>query len=567
MQRTQLRKWTEWLVKIESVVNTAGEATIAEKLYEELRGWTYFQRHPERLWLQPTDENREEGRKRYNVVALVKAEPDTSVGQAAVADTTLLVGHLDTVGIEDYGQLRGLATQPDELKEAWRKQMADLPEQAKQLPQVVKHLEDEDWMFGRGALDMKSGVAANLSILHYYSEHADEMKGNLMLVAECDEEDSSNGILSAVPFLNNVAEQEGLVINAAINSDFVTARYEDDPNRYVYMGTVGKLLPSFYVTGKETHVGQAFDGFDPNLVLSELTREIDYNTDLCDEMYGEVTPPPVSLKQTDLKPYYDVQTPLGGFVYYNFLVHSLSPREVMEKLRDCATRAFERAIGSYREQYLRYCEKIGQSAREITLVPRVYTYQEYLAYVTDRLGNETVQAALTKKMDQLNKTDVDIRWYCCRLVEELNRLDDDKSPVCIIFYSSLYSPRIALSTENERDQRLQRAVEYAVAEASKEYANPIEIRQFFPYISDMSFVALSDDEEGIEGYTANMPAWGNRHTVPFDEIRKLNLPIVNIGPYGFDAHKKWERVELTYSLEVVPQMMQSVIEHLWGKRG
>lgn len=39
-------------------------------------------------------------------------------------------------------------------------------------------------------------------------------------------------------------------------------------------------------------VGQAYGGLDPNLILSELTRLMELNTDLCDEAQGEVTVPP-----------------------------------------------------------------------------------------------------------------------------------------------------------------------------------------------------------------------------------------------------------------------------------
>lgn len=547
VNREQIKRWTEWLIEIESVVNTQGEATIAQHLYEEIQQWEYFREHPDHLWLQPTGE---EGRTRYNVIALVKADGD-------VQETTLLLGHIDTVGIDDYGQLRDVAIHPAELRDRMGN-MLNLP------PQVRRHLEDEDWMFGRGSSDMKSGVAANLAVLHHYSQRTDTMKGNLLLVAECDEEDSSNGVLAAVPFLNRLAEQEGMRISSAINSDFVTARYEGDPNRYIYMGTVGKLLPTVFVSGKETHVGQAFDGFDPNLLLAEITREIDYNPELCDEMYGEVTPPPVSLKQTDLKPYYDVQTPLAAFAYYNFLVYSLSPRDVMEKLKACVTKAFERTLEQYHSRYLQYCSLTGTTPRELEMQPRVYSYQEYYSYLTERHG-EKIEKAIHQKAAELSQDpSLDIRWYCCRLVEELHCWDDNKEPVCVLFYSSLYSPRVALSADDPLERRLQSAVEHAVREVQPTYAHPIAIRQFFPYISDMSFVALSDDEEGIEGYTANMPAWGNKHRVPFEEIRKLDVPIVNIGPYGFDAHKKWERMECTYSLEIVPKLMHQVIEYLWN---
>ncbi|MCK9907369.1 hypothetical protein MXD63_46145, partial [Frankia sp. Cpl3] len=79
----------------------------------------------------------------------------------------------------------------------------------------------------------------------------------------------------------------------------------------------------------------------------------------------------------------------------------------------------------------------------------------------------------------LKDDSLDIRYYCCRLVEELHRWDDNKDPVCIWFYSSLYSPRVALSADNPAEQRLQLAVEHAVEKVQPAYAHPIAIRQFF----------------------------------------------------------------------------------------
>ena len=38
---------------------------------------------------------------------------------------------------------------------------------------------------------------------------------------------------------------------AAINADYSTPYHEKDENRYIYFGTIGKLLPSFYGLDRE----------------------------------------------------------------------------------------------------------------------------------------------------------------------------------------------------------------------------------------------------------------------------------------------------------------------------
>jgi len=109
------------------------------------------------------------------------------------------------------------------------------------------------------------------------------------------------------------------------------------------------------------------------------------------------------------------------------------------------------------------------------------------------------------------------------------------------------------------------ALDEAVEEMQPHYPHPIVTRNFFPYISDMSFVALSDDDAGIKAETNNNPGWGTKLFVDYQDIRDINVPVINIGPYGLDAHKKLERMEMTYSLEVVPNLTNLVIQKVLNK--
>src|SRR5699024_9229239 len=129
-------------------------------------------------------------------------------------------------------------------------------------------------------------------------------------------------------------------------------------------------------------------------------------------------------------------------------------------------------------------------------------------------------------------------------------------------YASLYSPRVQLTGKSENERRLMNALEEAVQQIQPHYEHPIVIKNFFPYISDMSFIAISDDQRGINAVKQNNPAWETKHDHAYANVRDLNVPVINIGPYGMDAHSKLERMEMTYSLEMVPNMIQSVIENV-----
>ncbi|NLB20350.1 MAG: hypothetical protein GX829_05905 [Clostridium sp.] len=95
-----------------------------------------------------------------------------------------------------------------------------------------------------------------------------------------DEEANSKGMLSSVPLLLKLKEEQGLAYQAAIDTDYTSERTQGDPNRYLYAGTVGKLMPSFYIVGKETHVGDPFAGLDPNEIAAGILHKINLNLDL-----------------------------------------------------------------------------------------------------------------------------------------------------------------------------------------------------------------------------------------------------------------------------------------------
>lgn len=547
--RDEVLNFTKQLVSIESVVNTDGEKVIAHSLFTLISSFPYFINHSEQVIIEQTVNDEQE---RYNVLAFVKG----TKGQSN--RTVILMGHIDTVGIEDFNHLKEFACSPDQLMDALAQE--ELPLTAKE------HLNSGDWMFGRGALDMKAGLASHLYLLKYYSEHPEQLEGNIVFIAECDEEDSSHGILSALKTLKNWKTAYGFHYVAAINADFVSPRFNGDENRYIYKGTVGKLLPSFFITGAETHVGSCFEGLDPNHIAAELTKLINYNPDLCNEAFGEITVPPVSLKQTDLKPTYTVQTALSAYVYYNFFIHSWTPKDVLVKLKQYAHSAFENALKDFDHKYRSYCQISGEPYKRLPWQPRVFTYEEMEQLLIEENGMAYINHMTEFKDQLLLNLELDTRMYAARVVEEAWKWMSDKNPAIILFYSSLYSPRIELTGKNKDEQRLISALDEAVEEIQPEYPHPIVTRNFFPYISDMSFVALSDDEEGLMAVSNNNPGWGKKMYVEFQDIKDINVPVINIGPYGLDAHKKLERLEMTYSFDIVPNLTNLVIDKVLSQK-
>jgi arginine utilization protein RocB len=216
-------------------------------------------------------------------------------GKKKATKTIILMGHFDTVGVADfsrYGDVQ-IAFQPEKLAEAMQKHFQsksefDLSEQS-----IWNHLQTGDWLFGRGSVDMKSGVAINIALIRAFAKPdekgrrlIDELDGNLLLLACPDEETESMGVLSAVPNLLKLRKTENLEYIGVINTDYTAPRDENETIRFIYSGTVGKLLPSFYILGVRTHVGEIFRGLDASQIAAELVHELSLNPAWMDSWTG-----------------------------------------------------------------------------------------------------------------------------------------------------------------------------------------------------------------------------------------------------------------------------------------
>ena len=539
---------TKELVRIPSIVKTSGESDVARWICNYYLSLEYFKQYPEQVVLQETINDEIE---RHNAIAMVRGTKGDS------NRTIVLMGHLDTVGVDDFGVNREAAFDPDKLPEVLKSLNVS--------EEVMKDIESGEYMFGRGALDMKGGVAGHMYMIEYFSKHPEELNGNLIAIAECDEEDNSHGIISALKILLKWKEQYGLEYVAAINADYSTPYHPLDNNQYVYFGTIGKLLPSFYVTGKETHVGNSFGGFNPNSLIAEINRKIDLNSELCDEAMGEVTVPPTSLKQTDTKVGYTVQTPLAAYSYYNFFTHSMSPKEVIEKVKGKAEEAFDDLLEYMDGEYRKYCEMGKHTYTPLPYRKRVYTWEEFYNELVTIHGDK-FRHYLHNFAADLNKTNpsMDLRDFSVAVIQEAWKWSVDKSPVVIIYYSSLFSSRIEMRGKTEMEKALLDAVKDSIALVQEHSEKPIVVKMFYPYISDSSFMALSDDPDELVALEKNMPSWGTKYNHPIEDILKINVPVVNIGTFGKDGHSLTERVHIKYTFENVPNMTYNTIRSLLG---
>lgn len=530
-----------------SVVGTKDEIDMAEKIYDFFAGLDYYKENPDNLYFV---ECKGDLIGRKAVVAELNGKKDDS------KKTVALIGHFDTVGISDYGNFSEYATDVRKLPELLKN--LKLPEEAR------KDLESGEYLFGRGLFDMKSGDAIVMALFEEIAKNIDDFSGNLVFGAVCDEEGNSAGMLNLVPKFAELKKTKGYEYLALIDPDYVAPAYPGDPLKYVYIGTVGKIMPTFYIFGKETHVGESFDGLDPNQIAAALTNRINLNPEFSDTVEGEVTLPPVTLKQRDLKPEYSVQIANKSVVMFSFATHSWTPDMVMEKMKAAGQECFQEVVDTLNDRYKTYCDMAGREFTKQPWVARTLTFQELYAKVREEIGEE-----LDKKVDALLKelkTDstIDDRDKSLKVVDFVHGLWSDKDPVLIVYFTPPYYPHIFVDGENEKDKALIDAVTKAVDVTKGEYDYQLVAKKFLPCISDLSYGAAPKDPKVLEHLKMNTPGYGEIYELPLDEMQELNLPVVDIGTFGKDAHKFTERVHAHSSYHVTPMIIYRTIMELLG---
>ena len=526
-----------------SVLDTPDEILIAEKVYSIMSEMKYFKAHPENLYFVPVKGDKL-GRK--SVVAIVNGEKKPS------DKTVVMIGHIDTVGISDYGPLAEYANQPLVLTEKFKE--IDLP------AQVKKDLESGDYLFGRGIFDMKSGDAIIMALMEMISDDIENFEGNLIYGAVCDEEGNSGGMLNVVPELCRLQDEKKYDYLALLDTDYMTEEYEGDENKYVYVGTVGKLMPTFFVVGKETHVGESFKGIDPNQIAAEITRRINLNPEFSDVAEGEVTLPPVTLKQRDLKPEYSVQIAKTAVLFFNYATHCSTPDQVLDKMVNAGQECFQNVVDMLNERYEKFCSMAHRPFHKLPWEARTMTYHQLCEVVKAEVGEE-FDAKVQAYAEELAKDEtIDARDRNTHLVEFVHGMWSDKNPVLIVYFSQPYYPHIYIKGDEPKEKALLDAVADAVDTTKTDYK--LVYKKFFPYISDLSYGAAPREDGIIEAFMENMPGYGTVYNLPMKEMQRLNLPVLDIGSFGKDAHKFTERIEKKYTFEVAPELVYKTVMNL-----
>ena len=523
----QLQNLLEELVSWNSVSGTQGEIDFPYKLKDKFQTLEYFKSNADHIQLFDA------GKDRKAFTALYQSE--------ATSNTIVLLSHFDTVGVEEYGQLQDLAFQADALTAVFQNNPEYLTPVAK-----ADALSGE-YLFGRGTMDMKMGLTLHMHLMEQAIQ--EEWPVNLLLVTVPDEEVSSAGMLAAVPGVLEISKAKHLNIKLFLNGEPSFTQEPLDENHYIYSGSIGKILPAALFYGVPTHAGEPLNGVTAHFLSAYLTKHMEFTSRFSETYDGETTPLPICLQANDLKAHYDVQTSHHSYALYNVVTLTQTAEDVMATFREIA----EDAMHECRTDYEAVCQHSNVPPLNCF---RVLDYNELLDYFIDKYSREEADALIQKVIEA---EDVDQRKLTLMIADKLMEYCQELGPATVLMFAPPYMPAVNSSD----DDLVQRLITVTTETMKDRFDYKVTNKHYFNGISDLSYVNYNPDDEGWQSFKNNAPLWGESYSIPFKEMQQLSAPVMNIGPFGKDAHKMTERLHKKNAFVMMPEVLRTVIQQLF----
>ncbi|MDL2327228.1 M20/M25/M40 family metallo-hydrolase [Ruminococcaceae bacterium OttesenSCG-928-A11] len=477
--------------------------------------------------------------------------------RGAGADTVVLIHHCDCVETSDYGMLEDVCLDPDALEKAYLERGVELP------ADLEADVKSGEWVFGRGASDMKGGGAIELALVEQYCAEAD-FTGNVLVLAVPDEENLSAGMRGACHLMKALKEEHGL--NYVLMIDTEPHERGEDGVAQFYDGAIGKLLPVVYVKGKLAHVGQVYQGFSPIPLLAEIVRRTDLNPWFIEHEGNTTSPAPAWLYSKDQKLVYDVSLPGAACGFMSILPLAKSPMEIMGKMKELSQAAFEAVIKDMNTSYARYLELEGQPPQALPWQPRVRFFGEIYAEALEAGGAAFEKAyaeAYSGVKAKIQSKEMPLTGAVISLIETTLKHVKDQSPTVVLAVSPPYYPSVTNSMLGAAAKKADDAIKALAAYAETELGQPYTVANYFTGICDLSYAMFKAEPENVAYVENNMLLWGEVYDIPLDIIRELSMPVVNIGPWGKALHKFAERVYkkdlFDHSPRLVDRMVRSML--------
>ena len=531
------------LVAVPSISGTADEvngAFIMEQLLYEI---PYFSWNRKNVQLIPLEGD---PLRRKLITAYLECCPESN-------QVVILTGHYDVVGVEEFGHLQKEAFNIDLITH--RINEMPLDEEAR------KDYDSGEWYFGRGTADMKFGHALCLELLRHYAEE-NSLQGNLLYVGVCGEETNSEGMLRAVPFLNDFKKIHDIEYTALLLAEcYMVENQADDSIRYIHYGAEGKVMPMFFFAGASTHSEEPFLGLDPLLLSNEVYRRIQLNSDLCGSAHGELGQTPVCLKSLDLKPTYSGSTPLYAAAYYNLVTFDLNPQKLISQLVSIAEDSFDAALQFSESKTEAYELKYGVKPSSYCTKPVVKTYAQISAEAKASNGVEFEQSVEHLIQEEI-QAGTEMQDIAIKIVKKTYEALPQKQPMIVVSFIPPFYPDNYGNLQEPKTAALLSCVQDVINYAQDSFHEKLELKNYY-CVSDLSYTQLNNTMD-YNALFENLAGANQIYTLPIEDMQEFFVPSIVLGGYGKDLHKHTERLHKHYNFDVLPYLYVRLIDGLLG---
>lgn len=515
---------------IPSFTNTESERGIEDYLDQRLASIPYFQEHPHLFG-------------RYQIP---QDHLHRSINWALVdkgkKKTMILFHHHDTVDLEDYGPLASIALDSEALAQTLKE--IDLR------PEMQADLDSKQWRLGRGSCDMKAALALQLGVLEAYASDPAGGQVNLLYLSVGDEESYSRGMRASLGLLCQLKEEFHLDYVLAIDSEPFDST--DAQEKVLHIGTVGKLMPVIVAQGVLSHMKEPLKGMNALSLLVAVASKLDLHPDLSDRALGEQSPLPSWSYLRDLKDRYDVSTVLHAAGYFSVLHLKKTPQQLFQRIQELT----QEALNEFYEKYWTLQERAEQE--HLISRPLAISYQELMNRCQEKEGFSAFQKECEQVAYQEFLKGVSYQTIAIHQIQSYLDFLGDKDPLVVIGFAPPYYPSMNCRSLPKTSLKIGILVDDYRRYLEKR-GQSLKVEEYFMGICDTSYCALEKDVSTYQVVLDSLAIPSQVYELDLEKIAQIQVPAVNLGPWGKELHKRGERVFIEDFLDTIPTYLLKLL--------
>jgi M20A subfamily peptidase len=522
----QIATFFQEAMSIPSFTNTESERVIEDYLDQRIGAIPYFQTHPHHFGRYPLSNDHLHRSVNWALVDKGKKK------------TVILFHHHDTVDLEDYGPLAPIALDSEALVQA----LKDLDFRS----EMQEDLNSRQWQFGRGSCDMKAALALQLGVLEAYASDPAGGQVNLLYLSVGDEESYSRGMRGALGLLCQLKDEFDLDYVLAVDSEPFEAG--SDKEKVLHIGTVGKLMPVVVAQGVLSHMKEPLKGINALSLLIAVASKLDLHPDLSDHALGERSPLPSWSYLRDLKDQYDVSTVLHAAGYFSVLHLKKTPQELLQRIKELS----QEAVDQFYVKYVSLQDQAGQE--HVISQPRVISYQELLDRCQKKEGFLSFQEQCEQRAYQDFLSGVSYQTIAIQQIQSFLEFLSEKNPLVVIGFAPPYYPSMNCRSLPNTSLKIDNLIDdYRYYLASRGLS--LKVEEYFMGICDTSYCALERELESYQVVLDSLAIPSQVYELDLANIAQIQVPAVNLGPWGKELHQRGERVFTEDLLDIIPSYL------------